>query len=212
MRLLLTLIVVLWTAAAQAQLVETPLQPYEAAVPVADQSAAARDPALREALRQVVARISGEAAAWSAEPLIDEAPRLVQHYGYRRDADNMLQLVAGFDGRAVEQRLKAQGLPVWGVYAAEAEDVLMQITGLDGSGAYVQVLALLRGLPGVQDVRPQHASGDTLELRVRAEGGAGRLGGALMSAYMLTPDSQGRAQLSYRYLPSGNPAYRPASD
>jgi hypothetical protein len=178
-------------------------------VPVADQSAAARDPALREALLQVVTRISGEAAAYSAQALLDEAPRLVQHYGYRRDADNLLQLVAGFDGRAVEQRLKAQGLPVWGVYAAEAEDVLMQISGLDGSGAYVQLLALLRGLPGVQEVRPQRASGDVLELRVRAEGGAGRLGGALMSAYMLTPDPQGRAQLSYRYLPSGRPPLSP---
>jgi hypothetical protein len=206
---LLILFTLLWSVAAPAQLPEPVLQPYEAAVPVADQSAAARDPALREALLQVVTRISGEAAAYSAQALLDEAPRLVQHYGYRRDADNLLQLVAGFDGRAVEQRLKAQGLPVWGVYAAEAEDVLMQISGLDGSGAYVQLLALLRGLPGVQEVRPQRASGDVLELRVRAEGGAGRLGGALMSAYMLTPDPQGRAQLSYRYLPSGRPPLSP---
>jgi hypothetical protein len=30
-----------------------------------------------------------------------------------------------------------------------------------------------------------------------------------MSAYMLTPDPQGRAQLSYRYLPSGRPPLSP---
>ncbi len=194
----------LWPIAAAAQLPET-LQPYEASVAVADQSAAARDPALREALRQVVARISGEAAAHATEGLLVDAPRLVQHFGYRRDAENGLQLVAGFDGRAVEQRLKALRLPVWGVYAADAEDVLMQISGIDSAGAYVQVLALLRGLPGVQDAWPQRANGDVLELRVRAEGGAGRLSGALMSAYMLTPDTQGRAQMSYRYLPSSAP-------
>jgi hypothetical protein len=208
MPLLLLALALLWSATVCAQTADA-TQPYEASVPVTDQSAAARDPALREALRQVVARSSGEAAAYSAEDLIADAPRLVQHYGYQRDADNALQLVAGFDGRAVEQRLKAQGLPVWGVYAAEAEDVLMQISGIDSAGAYVQVLALLRGLPGVQDARPQRAAGDMLELRVRAEGGAGRLGGALMSAYMLAPDHQGRAQLSYSYLPAGRPTYSP---
>lgn len=194
----------LWAGVAGAQLPGSP-QAYDARVPVADQNAATRDTALREALRQVVTRISGDDAVYAAADLISQAPQLVQHYGYERDAEFGLMLVAGFDGRAVEQRLKAKQLPVWGVYAAAVEDVVIQVSGIQSAEAYIRLLSLVRGVAGVQDVKPEQATGDTLQLRVRAEGGAGRLSGGLMGAYELQQDPQGSAPLSYRYVASTYP-------
>ncbi|MES0874490.1 DUF2066 domain-containing protein [Sinimarinibacterium thermocellulolyticum] len=194
-----TLATFLWSLAATAQPPD-PLRAFEARVPVTDQSAPVRDEALREALRQVITTVSGPEAEYVAADLLAQAAQLVQHYGYQQDAEYGLMLVAGFDGNAVERRLKALQLPIWGVHAAAVEDVLLRISELRGRDAYLHVLARLRGLPGVQDVLPTRAIGDTLELRVRIEGGAGRLGGALMSAYELAPDmAVDGVQLAYRY-------------
>lgn len=194
---LILLLSLLWAGAALAQ-APAAVQAYEARVPVADQSAPVRESALREALRSVVARVSGDTALYQAAGLIDQAPQLVQRYGYEREPDGSLALVAGFDGRAVDSRLKALGLPVWGVYAAEVEEVQVQVSGIHGAEGYVQVMSTLRGLPGVRDIKTVRASGDQLELRVRAEGGAGRLSGALLAAGTLVQDPSGAAELSYR--------------
>ena len=193
-----------WTSAAQTA---EPLRAFEARVPVPDQSAEVRDEALREALRQVVVNVSGAEAEYAAADVIAEAPELVQHYGYQRDAEQGLLLVAGFDGNAVERRLKALQLPIWGVYAAEVEDVLLRISGLRGRDAYLRVVTRLHGLPGVQDVLASRAIGETLDMRVRIEGGAGRLRGALLSAYELAPETSAAAdvQLAYRYQGASRP-------
>jgi hypothetical protein len=193
----------LWSVTAHAQPPD-PLRAFEARVPVADQSAPVRDEALREALRQVITTVSGPEAEYAAAELLGDASLLVQHYGYQQDPEFGLLLVAGFDGNAVERRLKALQLPVWGVHAAAVEDVLLRVSGLRGRDAYLQVLARLRGLPGVQNVLPSRAIGDTLEMRVRIEGGAGRLSGALMSTYELAPETTTvGAQLAYRYQGPG---------
>lgn len=194
---LIILLSLIWPGIALAQ-TPTAMQAYEARVPVADQSAPVRENALREALRSVVARVSGDTALYQAATLIDQAPQLVQRYGYEREPDGSLALVAGFDGRAVDNRLKALGLPVWGVYAAEVEEVQLQVSGIHSAEGYVQVMSTLRGLPGVRDIKAVRAAGDQLELRVRAEGGAGRLSGALMAAGTLIQDPAGSAELSYR--------------
>lgn len=193
----LILLCLLWAGLAGAQVPSTAL-PYEARVPVADQSAPARDAALREALRTVVLRISGAGADSAAADLIDSAQQLVQRYGYEREPDGSLALVAAFDGRGLERRLKERGLAVWGVYAADAEDVQLRISGIDSAQAYARVVSTLRGLPGVVGFTPVRAEGDRLELRVRTEGGAGRLSGALLAAGGLVPDSTGTGELSYR--------------
>ena len=199
-----TLAGLLWSTAALAQPPD-PLRAFEARVPVTDQSAPVRDEALREALRQVITTVSGPEAEYAAGDLLGDAAQLVQHYGYQQDPEYGLLLVAGFDGNAVERRLKALQLPIWGVHAAAVEDVLLRISGLRGRDAYLQVLARLRGLPGVQDVLPSRAVGDTLEMRVRIEGGAGRLSGALMSAYELAPETiAAGVQLAYRYQGPGS--------
>jgi len=177
--------------------------PYEARVPVSDQGAGARDPALREALGIVVTRVGGEGAAVQAGSLIAQAPQLVQRYGYEKDDTGATVLVAAFDQRTVDSRLKALGLPVWGVYAAEVEDLQLIVRGVSSRSAYLKVMALLRGLPSVRRVDVISASGDALDLRIRSEGGAGRINGALLSSGALTPDySTGTSQLVYRVVPS----------
>ncbi|MEW6166404.1 MAG: DUF2066 domain-containing protein [Pseudomonadota bacterium] len=202
MPVLLLVFCLLWPALAGAQTPATAQAYYEARVPVADQSAPERETAVREALRQVVARVSGEDAIYQAASVIEEAPQLMQRYGYERDPDGSLHLVAGFDHQAVDARLKSLGLPVWGVYAADVEDVQMEVSGIDSAAAYVRLLSSLQALPSVRSVQPLRAAGDRLELRVRSEGGAGRLSGALLAAGFLVSDPAGRAELSYRMVRS----------
>lgn len=95
---------------------------YDARVPVADQSDAERERALREALAQVIRRVTGDRTvhAWAdTTPLLNRAGQLVLRYGYESvpDADGnepALILTARFDGRSLERALLEAGLPVWG--------------------------------------------------------------------------------------------------
>lgn len=204
MRVLLVVLALLWSGLGVAQ-VPTAVQPYEARVPVADQSPALRDEALREALRQVINRISGDGAEFTAAELLGRAQQLVQRYGYEREPDGSLALVAGFDGRALESRLKGLGLPVWGVHAAQVEEVSLRVAGLDSAESYAKFMGALRALPGVRAVQPYTAEGDRLNLRVRAEGGAGRLSGALLTTGLVTRDTADAGALSYRYVRASLP-------
>lgn len=200
MPLLLALICLLSAVTASAQ--GAAINPYEARVPVSDQTAPLREAALREALRIVVSRVGGETAPAQAASVVDEAARLVQRYGYERLPDGMLQLVAAFDARAVDSRLKALGLPVWGVYAAAVEELQLRVSGIGSAADYARVVGGLAALSNVRDVSPMRAHDDVLELRVRAEGGAGRLNGALLASGLLVPDAAGTAELSYRLEPA----------
>ncbi len=187
-------------ALAQAQAPGTD-NPYEARVPVTDQSAGTRDSALREALATVVNRVGGDSAAIQAASLIAQAPQLVQRYGYDKDETGATVLVAAFDPRTVDTRIKGLGLPVWGVYAAEVEDIQLMIRGVSDRSAYLKVMTLLRGLPSVRRVDVVTAKTDGLVLSVRAEGGASRLNGALLTSGGLTQDyATGTSELVYRVI------------
>jgi hypothetical protein len=175
--------------------------PYEARVPVTDQGAGARDPALRAALGIVVTRVGGDSATVQAGSLIAQAPQLVQRYGYEKDETGATVLVAAFDPRTIDGRLKALGLPVWGVYAAEVEDLQLRVRGVNDRAAFLKVMSVLHGLPSVRRVDIVSASAEGLDLRIRSEGGAGRLNGALLASGGLTPDySTGTGQLVYRVI------------
>lgn len=181
--------------------------PYEARIPVDDQSAASRDPALRDALATVVMRVSGDDAPYVAGELINQAPQLVLRYGYERDAENQMVLVAAFEPRTLDSRLKALGLPVWGVYAAAVEEIPVTVNGIAGRDAYQRVIALFSGLPNVQNVAVESATGQQLQLRIKAEGGAGRLNGAVMASGGLSPDYDTGGRLSYRMTAGGEAFY-----
>ena len=113
----------LWLAgvAMPALAVTPPL--YEAEVAVKDQSVAARGPALREALTEVLIRLSGDrdlVRQPGVAALLAQADSHVQQYGYRpapadaRDPGAPWRLRVRFDGGGLERALRDLGLPFWG--------------------------------------------------------------------------------------------------
>src|SRR3546814_15749404 len=103
---------------------------YEGRAPVSDQSTAARDGGLRQALAQVIERVSGPGSSANAGAVLVRAPQLVQRYGFDQDAGGALQLVASFDRNAVDSQLRAAGLPVWGIRSAPAKTADLGVSGL----------------------------------------------------------------------------------
>ncbi|NGY04673.1 DUF2066 domain-containing protein [Solimonas terrae] len=162
-------------AAAQTDLAASP---YEGRAPVADQSDVARDSGLRNALAEVIERVSGPGSSANAAAIIAGAPQLVQRYAYD-NGNGGLQLVASFDKTAVDRQLRAAGLPVWGISSAPAQNTDLVVSGLRGSADYARTLSALRAVPGVRRVAVLGADADHLSLAVDAEGGAARLVGAL---------------------------------
>lgn len=133
---------------------------YEASVPVADQTAAARDPALKQALDAVLVRVLGTRALPApADAVRQRAGALVQGYGYEpAPAGNGLRLHAQFDPRAVEAALRALGLPVWGanrpshlLWIALRDDggppALLDAAGVAARAGAAQDALDARGLP-----------------------------------------------------------------
>lgn len=152
---------------------------YEGRVDVADQSPAARDPALREALAQVLARVSGPSAAAGAPQILARSSSLLSRYGYERNASGGLQLVAVFDRSAVDAQLRGAGLPVWGYAQAAAEQLPVALRGVQNTADYVRAVNALRALPGLRSLSVQSAAADHLQLLLSIEGGAARIASAL---------------------------------
>lgn len=125
MKKFLNLLVVLglcaWVGLVQAQ------DLYAAEVKVQDDSAAQRNVGLTAALREVMVRLSGStqvAGSPGAGDLLRQAASLVQQYRYRLEElpaaegqetpDSQRYLWAKFDKAALDRRLRAAGIPVWG--------------------------------------------------------------------------------------------------
>lgn len=88
---------------------------HEAAVPVADRSEAARGQAVREALGEVLVRLSGDPGVLGqpgAAAVLAEAGRYLQQYQY--EETGTLTLRAGFDAAVLEAAMREQGLSLWG--------------------------------------------------------------------------------------------------
>ncbi len=151
---------------------------YAATVPVASTGDRAQQAAFREALGDVLVRITGRRDApqlGGLVPLVADAARLV--VSYRRAAGN--QLSVSFNGRAIENAIDAAGLPFWG---AERPVVLVWLA-VDRGGGKAAVLtasspgeerqrvaqaAARRGLPLVWPDPGEDAS--TAARRLGAEG------------------------------------------
>lgn len=102
---------------------------FQARVDAAGRDAAARDTALRQALQQVLVRVTGSSrlvGEASARPLLQEPGRFVEQYRFEDVVDagggEQLRLWAQFDGVALEREIRAAGLPYWG---SERPDVLL---------------------------------------------------------------------------------------
>jgi hypothetical protein len=133
---------------------------YEATVPVKNQSAEARGPALQQALEAVLVRATG--ARYLPAEALDLLPRatsLVQGYGYETQGPGRdLKLRAQFDARAIEGALRAKGLSVWGdnrpahiAWIALRDDgpqrVVVDAASAEARAGAVLATAEARGLP-----------------------------------------------------------------
>jgi uncharacterized protein len=110
--------------AVPAQAAPPPLHLREGEVAVQSQSAEAREGALREALAQVLVRMSGDSRV-AADPLIrrslEAAPRLIEQYRYRQEVISeageaprlQLFLVARFEAEGVDRLIDNAGLRLW---------------------------------------------------------------------------------------------------
>ena len=114
---------------------------YEATVPVAGTSERAQQAAFREALGDVLVRITGRRDAPDLESLaalVEDAARLV--VSYRRAAGN--RVVVSFDEREIENAIDAAGLSFWG---AERPVVLVWLAVDRGDGRPAVVTATSAG-------------------------------------------------------------------
>lgn len=204
MRFLTPLLFVLCTAmtvpATAQSTAPAAANPYEASVGVSDQSTASRDRGLREALAQVVVRVSGPSAPSTAAGLIARAPQYVSRYGFQRDPAGALQLVAAFDRSALDTQLRALGLPVWGYAAAPPEDLRLRISGVRDARGYSRALTALRAVPGVQNLNVEAFETDHIDLLVRAEGGRGRIVPALLASRQFAEIATGGAAFTQLQL------------
>jgi hypothetical protein len=98
---------------ADASLALTRAELYQAAVPVADRSDAAKPAAFEAALGVVLVRVTGRRTAAEDStfaPLLGNARRYVQQYREAQDG----KLWVAFDGAAIERWLAQNNQPLWG--------------------------------------------------------------------------------------------------
>ena len=185
---------------------------YEAEVPWSDQAGGDRAGAFRSALRQVLVKITGGvrlAETAALEPLVENAPALVQQYRLRtaeigrgESAVQEQRLWARFDAGAVDRLVREAGLPVWGsprpsvlawvaAQAAEDDGATLRMAGAEDAGEMAEILlasAASRGVPLVLpllDLEDQALAGPPelwveAEDRVRAASERYRPGGILI--------------------------------
>lgn len=148
-----------------------PGNPYGAIVPVQDESQKSRDNGLRMALIQVLKGAVGRYDERTSS-ILGLAPRLVQQYSFVRDvAADTLMFRAVFDPAAVDEALRAQGLPVFGVNSSVIETWIVQVHGLRTTSDYSKVLRHFTRIKGVRTVDVDDLRDDTLQLRMVVEGG-----------------------------------------
>ena len=176
---------------------------YMAQVPVPSQSDSDRAEALKNALAQVVIRVSGDPGAL-AKPEVAKAvagaERYVQQFQYQQDVETdaagqpqiRLTLVAQFDRDAVDQLMRGFGLLQDSAPAAETSAVdntpgvfRLWVAGVRSGADYARLIGSLSGNERVRDVQVEIARGDGVQLRVAAVGPLGRLLDALNAAPVL---------------------------
>ena len=144
---------------------------HEAEVPWSDQDAQSRADAFRQALRQVIVKVTGRRGFADGTPidsLIENAQAFVQQYRLRTAEAGLGETVAReprlwarFDEEAVGRLLREAGLAVWSsprppvlVWLATQSDGPMLIAGSEGSEATVEVLRRGAASRGVSMILP----------------------------------------------------------
>jgi hypothetical protein len=172
--LLSLLVAVLLTVPARAAAPQT----YRGEAPVASQSEAERNEALKTALAGVVMEQTGDSgilARADVAAAVAEAPHYVLQYQYRRDPGDAgtpprLVLVAEFDRTAVDAMLGRLGLGNSGVADGAAPDIPTEaavwIGGVNSADDFARALAELGRLDVVRDAEPMRARGDGMLVHV----------------------------------------------
>lgn len=182
----------------QVQSQSLPGNPYGAIVPVADESQKSRDNGLRMALIHVLKGAVGRYDERTSA-ILALAPRLVQQYSFVRDpAAGTLMFRAVFDPAAVDEALRAQGLPVFGVNSSVIETWIVQVHGLRTTSDYSKVLRHFTRVKGVRTVDVDDLRDDTLQLRMVVEGGIGLAAERAEESGLIGRDEMGNYVLARR--------------
>ncbi len=154
---------------------------YAGESPVADQSEAARAGALKNALAEVVIRLTGDSGILAREKVanaVAAADKYVLQYSYRSDttADPVsgvekpqLILVAEFDSSAVDRMLSGLGVSGMGSTATIQTTVVEKrvwLSGIHSAADYARAVGYLTGQPQVRQFWPMEARGDGILIRV----------------------------------------------
>lgn len=168
---------------------------YTGEAPVPSQSDSDRIEGLKNALAQVVIRVSGDPGALANPDLakaVGDAERYVQQFQYRQDVATdangqpqvRLTLVAQFDRDAIDRLLAGFGLikgaatvPEQSGAPADATPGIYQlwIGGIHSAADYARVIEAVSGNEFVRDTQVQLVRGDGIEVRVAATGSLKRL-------------------------------------
>ena len=155
---------------------------YQTMVEVADQSAAARKPAIKNALIQVLVKLTGDSNIKSNEnisALINSAERYVQQFRYQQakledeQLEPATELWVQFDETAVNQALREYSLPVWGkerpsvlVWLAQEKNNIRNLISLDDELGYLKSIAESAETRGISLLFPLFDLEDTSAMSV----------------------------------------------
>ncbi len=192
------------TAPAPVVASVSPTNPYEAVVPLIDASPAAEAAALREALALVLAGITGLSdvrTSAAAAPILEQASKLAQRYGDEQDpVTHALLYRAAFDPRSVEEAVKRQGLPVFGVVAGAEQEWPVDVSAVNTFRDYGRALSTLRKLRSVKGVQVRAVQADHVQMLIRFEGDAQALSRAIAGSGKFVP-ALGAAGLQFALQP-----------
>lgn len=175
-----------------------PGNPYGAIVPVEDESATSREKGLRMALILVLKGAVGRYDP-ATSPILSLAPRLVQQYSFVRDeTSGDLMFKAVFDSRAVNDALRGQGLPVFGLDSSVVETWVIQVAGLRTTADYSRVLRHFTRVRGVRSVDVDEVRNDRLQLRMVVEGGVAAAAAEAEKGGTIVRDASGQYVLAQR--------------
>ena len=139
---------------------------YQTAVPVTDESASYRNAAIKQALIQVLVKLTGDRnvqRSFNIEPLLERPERFVQQFRYHQisseDATESpsVELRVKFDETALNEALRSYGIAVWSnerpaivVWLAHEGMDGRQIVSFEERPEYLEILdqrASARGVP-----------------------------------------------------------------
>jgi len=110
---------------------------HEATVPIADRMPATKEAAVKQALSEVLIRLSGDAGALNQpanKAILAKPNQYLQQYQYESGAEGGLYFRAGFDAVALEAALQQRGVTLWG---RDRPPVLVWLAVDDGQRRYL---------------------------------------------------------------------------